>query len=170
MADSTNSIFTQKASDKLHSPEDLDAYVRVTNPRVWVALAACAALLSGLFAWGFFGTVATSVSTLGTCVGGKFVCFLPTREVSKVHVGDIANVDGKLMEVASLSHTPVSTAEARKIVGSDYLVSTLVSDEWTYVVHLGGREDCVFDEGTPLAVRITTERIAPINLIFGGSA
>ena len=39
MADEQNSIFTKKASDKLRSPDDLNEYVRVTNPSVWVVLA-----------------------------------------------------------------------------------------------------------------------------------
>lgn len=165
MANETSELFTKEASEKLRSPDDIDEYVRVTNPSVWVVLAACTTLLIGLFAWGFLGTVETSVKTLGTCVKGEVVCFLPTEKVSEVHVGDVASVDGELMEVAALSAVPVSRAEARDIVGSDYLASTLVTGDWTYVVHLdGGDHD--FAEGVPLSVIITTERIAPISLLF----
>lgn len=46
MADEQSNIFTKKASDRLRSPDDLDEYVRVTNPSVWIVLAACA-MLSG---------------------------------------------------------------------------------------------------------------------------
>ena len=56
MADDKSSIFTEKAQDKLRSPDDLDEYVRVTNPSIWVVLAACAVLLVSLFAWGLLGT------------------------------------------------------------------------------------------------------------------
>jgi hypothetical protein len=56
VAEADNSIFTKKATDKLRSPDDLDEYVRVTNPSVWVVLAACIVLLVGLFAWAVFGT------------------------------------------------------------------------------------------------------------------
>lgn len=168
MADEQSKLFTEKASDKLRSPDDLDEYVRVTNPSVWVVLAACAFLLIGLFAWGMFGTVTTSVSATATCAQGELVCFLPAEKASKVHVGDVANVDGKLTEVASIDATPVSREEAREMVGSDYLVSTLVEGDWSYVVRFGGNQG--FAEGVPFSASITTERIAPISLIFGDGA
>lgn len=73
MADTADSIFNKKATEKLRSPDDLDMYVRVTHPSIWIVLAACATLLIGLFAWGVFGTVTTSVVTTGTSVGGDWV-------------------------------------------------------------------------------------------------
>lgn len=170
VADATNSIFTKKASDKLRSPDDLDEYVRVTSPSVWVVLAACAALLIGLLAWGLFGTAETSVSATGTCVEGEVVCFLPADKVTSIDIGDVANVDGELMTIAELSAVPVSRIEAHEIVGSDYLASTLVENDWTYVVHFNGDGDHAFAEGIPLAVTITTERIAPISLLFGDAS
>lgn len=165
MADEKSNIFTEKAANKLRSPDDLDEYVRVTNPSVWVVLAACAALLIGLFAWGFLGTAESSVSATGTCVKGQAICFLPADKVSNVHEGDIANVGGEQMKVVYISSVPVSRIEAREIVGGDYLVSTLVGSDWTYIVRFG-ESDASLAEGVPLPVTITTERIAPISLIF----
>lgn len=170
VADETSSIFTEKASDKLRSPDDLDEYVRVTNPSVWVVLAACVVLLIGLFAWGFLGTAETSVGATATCVKGEVVCFLPAEKVSSIHEGDVANVNGQPMEVASIGAVPVSRVEAREIVGSDYLTSTLVQGDWAYVVKFKDDGGNGFAEGVPLAVTITTERIPPISLIFGNLA
>ena len=169
MADE-NKIFTKKASEKLRSPDNLDEYIRVTNPSIWVVLAACITLVVGLFAWGMFGTAETSVNTMGTCVEGKVVCFLPSNKASSVHVGDDANVDGKLMKVAEMSAIPLSRVESREIVGSDYLASTLVTDDWTYLLHFSGDDDQQFSEGIPLSITITTERIPPISLIFKDAA
>lgn len=168
MADETSNLFTEKAADKLRSPDDLDEYVRVTNPNVWVVLAACTVLMIGLFAWGFLGTAETSVGATGTYVKGEVLCFLPSDEASSVHVGDVANVNGALMHVASIGDVPVSRVEAREIIGGDYLASTLVEDDWTHVVSFSGAAD--FKEGIPLSVTITTERIAPISLIFKDEA
>lgn len=166
MADETNSIFTKKASEKLRSPDDLDEYVRVTNPSVWIVLAACACLMIGLFAWGFLGTAETNVGATATYAKGEVVCFLPADKASSVHEGDVANVGGKPMKVASIGAVPLSRAEAREIVGSDYLASTLVGDDWTYVVNFKGDGDPAFAEGIPLGTTITIERIKPISLIF----
>jgi hypothetical protein len=166
MADEKSSIFTKKASERLHSPDDLDEYVRVTNPSVWVVLAACTCLMIGLLAWGFLGTAETSVSAYATCAKGEVICFLPAEKASKVHVGDLANVGGELMEVASVGTVPLSRAEVHESVGSDYLVSTLVEDDWTYVVSFEGDGGQAFQEGVPLSATIAVENIAPIRLIF----
>ena len=65
MADAKTSIFNKRATEKLRSPDDLDKYVRVTSPSVWVILAACIILIVGLLAWGLFGAVTTNVQATG---------------------------------------------------------------------------------------------------------
>lgn len=170
MAEENSRIFTQKAAEKLRSPDDLDEYVRVTNPSVWVVLTACACLMAGLFAWGFLGTAETSVSALATYTNGHVVCFLPTDKAASVHEGDVANVSGRQMQVASISAVPVSRAEAHEIVGGDYLADSLVADDWTYVVSFKGDGEPDFAKGIPLSATITIERIKPISLIFKDAA
>ena len=170
MADDKSSIFTEKAQGKLRSPDDLNEYVRVTNPSVWVVLAACIVLLAGLLAWGLFGTVTTSVRATGAYVDGQTVCFLPADKASKVNAGDVANVGGALMEVESMSAVPLSRAEVREIVGGDYLADTLAEDDWVYAVRFISDGEPGFSEGVPLSVDITTEKIAPIELLFGDAA
>ena len=126
MPEATISIFNKKATEKLHSPDDLDKYVRVTNPSVWVTLAACVALLAGLLSWGVFGAVTTNVTTTGVVVDDQATCFLSADDVAKVDEGDVAVIDGKKMKVASVAALPMSRDEAAKILKSDYLVSSLV--------------------------------------------
>ena len=160
------SIFNRKASEKLRNPDDLDKYIRVTKPSVWVVLLACVVLLAGLLAWGVFGTVATSVSAMATEVDGTVYCFLDAETASKVHVGDNANIDGEQMEVKSISSVPASRDEVYGLVNSDYLVATLLRNDWAYVVEFTGTAN--FQEGVPISANITTERMAPISLILGG--
>ena len=168
MADASSSIFNKRATEKLRSPDDLDKYVRVTNPGIWALLGACMALLIGLFSWGFFGSVTTSVSTTGVVHKGQAMCFLSAEDVAKVNEGDVANFAGHTMKVVDVAAIPNSSEEVSEMLDSDYLASVLVQGEWAYrVVFRGEAED--FDQGVPLAVSITTERIAPISLILGGS-
>ena len=82
MADVNSTIFNKRAAEKLRSPDDLDKFVRVTNPSVWVVLAACVALLAGLLAWGVFGAVTSSVSTTGVAINGKAMCFLDAEDAA----------------------------------------------------------------------------------------
>ena len=169
MADTTKPIFNRAATDKLRSPDDLDKFVRVTNPSVWVVLVACAALLAGLLAWGVFGAVTTSVSATGVSVDGRVMCFLTAEDAAKVHAGDAASVNGAQMTVSRLSAVPVSRDEAHDMLKSDYLVSTLVTGDWAYRVTFEGDAGDL-SEGVPLSVRITTDQIPPISLILRGNA
>lgn len=171
MADEKSSIFNQHAAEKLRSPDDLDKYVRVTNPSVWVLLIACIALVLGLLAWGIFGTVSTSVNAMGVNSNGTTICFLDAKSATHVEVGDQASIDGQTMTVSDISTVPVSRDEARAMVANDYLASTLMTEDWAYVVTLepdSSGTDLKSD--VPLDVTITTERVAPISLIFSTKA
>ena len=165
MADTSRSIFNKKATEKLRSPDDLDKYVRVTNPSVWVALAACIALLAGLLAWGIFGSVTTNVTKTGTVIKGTAVCFLSADEVAEVDTGDVAFVGGKRMTVSEVAAIPLSAGEASKLLKDDYLVSALMSGDWSYTVKFEG-DTSDLDEGIPISVNITTSRVSPISLIL----
>ena len=50
-------IFRKKSLDKLKSPESLDESIKVTNPGVWLILAAVILLLVGACIWGAFGHI-----------------------------------------------------------------------------------------------------------------
>ena len=48
-------IFRQKSMEKISSPEQMNDYIRVSNPSVWMILAAVIVLLAGVCVWGMFG-------------------------------------------------------------------------------------------------------------------
>ena len=52
-------IFRKKSIDRMSSPEQLNDYIKVTNPGVWMALAAIVILLIGVCVWGVFGKLVT---------------------------------------------------------------------------------------------------------------
>ena len=168
MADAGSSIFNRKAAEKLRSPDDLDKHLQVTNPSVWVALAACLALLAGLLAWGVFGSVTTSVSATGVVVDDTAMCFLSAEDAAKVHAGDAAFLGEEQMEVANVAAVPYSRDEAGEALGRDYPVTPLVARDRAYQVTFDG-DASGLASGVPLTVSITTERIAPISLILGGA-
>lgn len=51
------SVFRQKNIDRVSSPEQLNDYIRVTTPSVWLVLAALVLLLIGMLVWSVLGTV-----------------------------------------------------------------------------------------------------------------
>ncbi len=54
---SGSGIFREKSISRVSSPEELNDYIRVTTPSVWIVLIALVALLVGMLAWSIFGTV-----------------------------------------------------------------------------------------------------------------
>ena len=50
-------IFREKSIERVSSPEELNDYIRVTTPSVWLVLAALILLLAGMLAWSILGTV-----------------------------------------------------------------------------------------------------------------
>ena len=52
-----NGVFREKSMERVSSPEELNDYIRVTTPSVWLVLAALILLLAGMLAWSVLGTV-----------------------------------------------------------------------------------------------------------------
>ena len=50
-------IFREKSIERVSSPEQLDDYIKVTTPSVWLILSATIALLAGIIIWGVFGKI-----------------------------------------------------------------------------------------------------------------
>ena len=48
-------IFRQKSLDRIKSPESLTDYIQVSNPSVWIIVAAFAVLAAGAFVWFVIG-------------------------------------------------------------------------------------------------------------------
>ena len=58
-------LFRKSSIDRVNSPEQLNEYIRVANPGVWLILAAVVALLVGVVIWGVWGTIETTVEKIG---------------------------------------------------------------------------------------------------------
>ena len=52
-----SSVFREKSIERVNQPEDLDDYIRVTTPSVWVVLIAIVLVLAAILGWMVFDTV-----------------------------------------------------------------------------------------------------------------
>ena len=50
-------IYREKNINRVNQPEDLNDYIRVTTPSVWIVLIAIALILVAILGWMVFGTV-----------------------------------------------------------------------------------------------------------------
>lgn len=59
MEEQKTGIFRQKSLERISSPEQLNDYLKVTNPGIWVIMAVVILLIGGLFAWSMTGRLET---------------------------------------------------------------------------------------------------------------
>ena len=87
-----NSIFREKSIQKVQSPDNLNEYIRVSNPGIWILLVSIAFLLLGLCIWGCFGQLQTVVQAEARCENGIVSCLLPDDNAAGVQPGMSAEV------------------------------------------------------------------------------
>ena len=57
------SIFRKKSLDRVTSPEQLNDYIKVTTPSVWLILIATLILIVGVVGWAVFGRIQVKTET-----------------------------------------------------------------------------------------------------------
>ena len=78
-----NDIFRKKAMDRLSSPEQLNDYLRVTSPSVWIVLGAIILLLVGSLIWATFTGIESNVTGPAQVKGGVMTVTLEDDNFSK---------------------------------------------------------------------------------------
>ena len=78
-----SSIFRQKSLDRISSPEQLNDYLRVTSPTVWVVLAAVILLLAGVIVWGSTATLESFATGTGTVQDGTMTIRFDDSEIAR---------------------------------------------------------------------------------------
>lgn len=87
-------IFRKKSLDKVKSPENLDDYIRVSNPGVWLLLISVIVLLAGACVWGVFGHIDSTLPTAVRVENGDAVCIVADGDFSAVREGMTVRFDG----------------------------------------------------------------------------
>lgn len=61
-----SSLFREKSLERVSSPDQMDDYVRVITPSVWLVLLAVAVLVVGVIVWNVLGTVPAQDGNVNT--------------------------------------------------------------------------------------------------------
>ena len=88
-------LFRQKSLDKVSSPEQMNDYIRVTSPGVWLVLAAVIALLAGLLIWSVAGRLETTVAAAAVAGPEGTVLYIPEEEMDAIPSGAAVHIDGQ---------------------------------------------------------------------------
>ena len=154
-------IFREKSVERVSSPEQLNDYIRVSNPSVWMTLAAIIVLLAGVCVWGAFGRLETKVSAAALAENGRIVCFAKEADVAKIESGMCVRIGENAFTVQQVSASPIAVGQDENF--SEYLlhVGGLQVGEWVYEVVLSGElADGVY------AAEIVVDSVSPLSFVF----
>jgi len=155
-------VFRKSSMDRVSSPEQLNDYIRVSNPSIWIILAAVMILLGSILLWSVYGTLETTIDRKGISRDGAVWCYVPVAsEISEgmpVKVGDKKGVITKIVE------TPVSRKQLEEKYGhrDEYALYAISPAEWSNEVNIEieGVANGIVD------VSIILESINPISFLL----
>lgn len=161
-----NQIFRKKSLDRVSSPDQLDDYIRVTPPSVWLVFAAIAVLLVGVCVWGALGYLetVTPVAAYSDPASGQLVLYIKEKDQPYVKEGTVFRINEQEYTVSSVSD-------------DHYRMSEIPGGESDYALHVGGLVmgewvTCAFaQQQEPLpegiySADVVLERIHPMNFIL----
>ena len=153
-------LFREKNLERLESPEQLNDYLRVTSPGVWMILSAVVLLLIGVFIWGVFGRIEATTQAVVVTENGESTCIVPESAIKGVLQYRTVKIDGVEKELVPDVLAPEVIKESTNV----------------YVMITGGLRvgDIVYpiDLAQPLetdgiaAGTLVTEELSPIELFF----
>lgn len=88
-------IFRKSSIDRVSSPDQLDEYIRVVKPSVWLVLCAIVLLLTGFLAWACLGTIHTLVPASIVSEGNQLSCYINLGDSARVKPGMIVTANGE---------------------------------------------------------------------------
>lgn len=154
-----NHLFRQKSMDQVSSPEQLNDYIRVSNPSVWMILTAVIVLLAGVCVWGVFGHLDTTVGCVCISDGGRNVVYIKETRIASVAEGMCVTVGGQEYRIREIGTEPVSVDGTF----SEYAmhIGDLEMDEWVYEATL----DAALPDGV-YAAEIVVESVNPMSFVI----
>jgi hypothetical protein len=166
------SIFRQESLDRMSSPDQLDEYIKVSNPGIWIVLIAFLVLAASVLVWGFTGTLPKTLTVNGIMEENKqVVCFVDANALSndiegcKVQITAAGNTAYSGL-VSKVSLNPYSVTEIANAYESDWVVQRLVTSDYSYAVTVDLSGSPGYTAGTILGVTIITEEVKPISYLL----
>ena len=129
-----SNLFRKKSLDRISSPEQLNEYIRVSTPSVWILLAAIVILLAGVCVWGVFGHMDTTITVAVEAKDGTAIAYVRQADVEKMAPGMTVTAGDKVGKVLDIGVEPVRVDDEF----TDYMrhVGGLKEGEWVYAVTL----------------------------------
>lgn len=102
-----NSIFRKQSVDSVSSPEQLNDYIKTSNPSVWILLGAIIILLCGVCVWGIFGRLNTVATVGAVSADSQLTLYIPESYEGKIKAGTAVKVGGSEFTIHHITASPV---------------------------------------------------------------
>lgn len=155
-----SSLYREKNVQRAASPEQLNQYIRVSNPGVWAVLLGIIILLAGVCVWGVFGRLETTVKAVAVSDGESVVCYIKESDAASVGEGNTVRINGAEYTVSAVSSQAVQ-ADGEDFTDYALHIADFQRGEWVCGVGIGG----TIPEGAYYA-EIVTETISPLSFVF----
>lgn len=156
----SSTIFREKSLNKIASPEQMNDYIRVSSPSVWMVLTAVIVLLAGVCVWGMFGHLDTAVQTGGVCTDGRLTVLVGEEDHDKIKENAVISVDGVEYAAAEITNAPIRVDDQI----DPYVVhlAGFTEGDWVYRLYadVPGLADGVY------AASVITERVRPLDFVL----
>ena len=154
-----NQIFRKKSIEHISDPEQLDAYVRVVNPSVWLILIAIITLLLGVIIWGSVTSLNTTISPVVVAEHEKVVMYVKDTELAKIEIGMCVELEETTCTIVEIAKVPVLVDE--EFSDAVLYFGELQQGDWVYEVYL----DIEIPEGIYKS-KVVVESVLPISFIL----
>lgn len=155
------SIFRKTSLDRVSDPEQLNDYIRVTNPGVWMVMCAVILLLTGVCVWGVFGQLDTTVTVAAVTENHQTVCYIKETDLDSLDTGMQVMIGEATYQIRDISRQPIQVDNTF----AQYLlhVGGLSEGEWVYMAVL---DDVNGEDGMITEAKIVIESIKPIRFVL----
>ena len=111
---------------RMSSPEQLNDYLKVTSPKIWLLLAAVVLLIGGLLLWSGFTTIESYATGTARAVGGELtVTFDDAKKAGKVQAGmemTVGDVQTEILTVGTNDNDEIVASAHANIPDGLYTV------------------------------------------------
>jgi len=154
-----SNLFRKKSLERISSPEQLNAYIRVATPSVWLLLSGIVILLAGVCVWGVFGHMDTTLTAVAVAEDGMMTAYVREADIASVKAEAVVTVDGDIVKIWAIDDQPVQVDESF----SEYArhVGGLQQGEWVYAVKL----DVNCPDGIYIA-QIVIDSVSPMSFVL----
>lgn len=146
---------------RVNSPEQLDQYIKLSNPGVWIILLAIVVLLVGFCIWGYFGKIDSKINTTVVSNNSYSYLFVKEEDIKKVKEGMIVEIGNEDTTYRIVEIDPNPERVTEDIDEYARHLGNFQIGEWVYKCSLDKR----VQKGTYNA-NIIVESVSPMSFVF----